>query len=92
MFLFMKYDKIFFCTLPQKDYWSIAMYFRFILPIILKRINTLFYVDADTLCLKECNKFFDINLKDNVIGAVLDVKKSWKKKRKSFRFKEKFIF
>lgn len=82
----------FFCTLPQKDYWSIAMYFRFILPIILKRINTLFYVDADTLCLKECNKFFDINLKDNVIGAVLDVKKVGRKRERALGLKKSSYF
>lgn len=82
----------FFYTLPQKNYWSIAMYFRFILPIILKKINILFYVDADTLCLKECNEFFDVNLKNSVIGAVLDVKKVGRKREIALGLKNNSYF
>lgn len=82
----------FFCTLPKKEYWSIAMYFRFILPFILNKINTLFYVDADTLCLKECNEFFDVELKDNVIGAVLDVRKVGEKREKVLGLKKNSYF
>lgn len=82
----------FFYTLPQKEYWSIAMYFRFILPIVLKRIKTLFYVDADTLCLQSCTELFDINLGNNVIGAVLDIKRVRKKREQALKLRKNSYF
>lgn len=82
----------FFKSLPKREYWSIAMYFRFILPIILKNIKTLFYVDADTLCLKSCNELFDINLENNVIGAVLDIKRVRKKREQALKLKKNSYF
>ncbi|WP_302048289.1 glycosyltransferase family 8 protein [Megamonas funiformis] len=82
----------FFSSLPQKDYWSVAMYFRFILPILLEKIPKLFYVDADTLCLQRCNGLFDINLKNNVIGAVLDVKRVRKKREQALNLRKNSYF
>lgn len=82
----------FFKSLPQKEHWSVAMYFRFILPIILNKEKKLFYVDADTLCLKRCDSFFDINLENNVIGAVLDIKRVRKKREQALKLRKNSYF
>lgn len=82
----------FLYILPHKEQWSIAMYFRFILPIVLKKVKTLFYVDADTLCIKECNELFNINLKNNVIGAVLDIKRVRKKREQALNLNKNSYF
>lgn len=78
----------FFETLPIKDYISIATYFRFLLPLILKDIDVLFYIDADIICIKEASKLFDINLEDNIIGAVPDLYKMNNKRNNVLGLKE----
>lgn len=61
-----------FKQLPVFVHLPISMYFRFMLPILLKNVNKLFYVDADIICIKRANNLFDINLEENIIGAVPD--------------------
>lgn len=56
------------------------MYFRLILPIILKNVSTLFYFDADIVCLKNADKLFDLNLNKHIIAAVPDLK--WLQKKR----------
>ena len=58
--------------LPVFVHLPVSMYFRFILPILLKNIDKLFYIDADIICLKEASKLFDIDLNKNTIAAVPD--------------------
>ena len=39
-------------SLPTQTHLPISTYFRFILPLILKDIDKLYYVDADIICLQ----------------------------------------
>ena len=61
-------------NLPTEYQWTIATYFRFILPLIIKDNKRFLYVDSDILCLKNISKLFDINLNNNIIAAVPDLK------------------
>jgi lipopolysaccharide biosynthesis glycosyltransferase len=89
--IYILYDNI-FNELPVKIHWSKAMYFRFILPEILNSIEKVFYFDADIICLKKAPKFFSIDLKENIVAAVLDVKRIALKKEKIFKLKENSYF
>lgn len=61
-----------FKQFPVFVHLPISMYFRFILPILLKNANKLFYIDADIICIKRANNLFDIDLEKNIVGAVPD--------------------
>ncbi|WP_278848000.1 glycosyltransferase family 8 protein [Megamonas hypermegale] len=50
----------------------ISMYFRFILPMLLKNIKNLLYIDGDIICLKKADNLFDLDLEEYVIAAVSD--------------------
>ena len=58
--------------LPVFIHLPISMYFRFVLPVLLKDISKLFYIDADIICLKNAENLFDVNLNENIIAAVPD--------------------
>ena len=62
-------------SLPTQTHLPISTYFRFILPIILKNIDKLYYVDADIICLQNADELFNISLNNNIIAAVPDL--SW---------------
>ena len=49
-------------NLPTQVHLPIATYFRFILPMILKDIDKLFYIDADIICLKKALDLFNIDI------------------------------
>ena len=59
--------------LPTQTHLPIATYFRFILPLILDNVDKLFYIDADIICLQNADDLFNINLNNNIIGAVPDL-------------------
>lgn len=61
-----------FKNFPVFVHLPISMYFRFILPILLTNVNKLFYVDADIICIKKANDLFNIELEENIIGAIPD--------------------
>lgn len=56
--------------LPTKKQWPISTYFRFLFPFIIKNVDKLFYVDADIICLNNAKNLFEIDLENNIIGAV----------------------
>lgn len=85
-------NKVSFEDLPVTDYWSKAMYFRFIIPQILKKEEKVFYFDADIICLKDASELFNINLNEKIVGAVLDIKRVARKKEKIFNLKENSYF
>lgn len=62
----------FFANLPVKINLPIPAYFRFILPLILKEYKKIFYIDADILCLKNAEDFFNIKLDNYIIAAIPD--------------------
>lgn len=81
-----------FKQLPIKDYISLATYFRFMLPVILKGIDKLFYVDADIICIKDANSLFEINLENNIIAAVPDIERMNKKRNKILELENHIYF
>lgn len=78
--------------LPTQTHLPIATYFRFILPLILKDINKLYYIDADIICLQNAQKLFSINLANNIIGAVPDLPWMNKKRNHALSLKKHVYF
>lgn len=78
--------------LPTQTHLPIATYFRFILPLILDNVDKLFYIDADIICLQNANDLFNINLKDNIIGAVPDLPWMNKKRNKALNLRNHIYF
>lgn len=79
-------------NLPTQTHLPIATYFRFILPLILKNIDKLYYIDADIICLQNATKLFNIDLKDNIIGAVPDLPWMNKKRNQALSLKNHIYF
>lgn len=66
-------DISFFKQLPSRLSFPLPTYFRFILPLILKDLNKVFYIDADILCLNSANDLFNTDLDSStIIAAVPD--------------------
>lgn len=57
-------------NLPTKTGLPLPTYFRFILPLILKQHQKFYYIDSDIICLKNADDLFNIQLNNNIIGAV----------------------
>lgn len=69
-------------SLPTKAHLPLPMYFRFILPMILKDVKQLIYIDADIVCLNQADEVFNMDLQGNVIAAVPDLEKMGKKRNR----------
>ena len=52
------------------------MYYRIILPIILKNLDNIFYIDADVICINNACELFNIDFKNKIILAITDTKKT----------------
>ena len=78
--------------LPTRKYLPIATYFRFILPIIIKNIDKIFYIDADIICLKNAQELFDIPIDNYIIGAVSDIKRMNVERNLALGLKEHVYF
>lgn len=61
-----------FENLPVFVHLPMSMYFRFMLPILLKDVNKLIYIDADIICIKEASELFNVDLNNDIIAAVPD--------------------
>lgn len=79
-------------TLPTQIHLPISTYFRFLLPLVLKNIPTLYYIDADIICLKDTNELFNINLGNNIIAAVPDLPIMNAKRNKALNLVEHLYF
>ena len=78
--------------LPTQTHLPIATYFRFILPLILDNVDKLFYIDAHIICLQNADNFFNINLNDNIIGAVPDLPWMNAKRNKALNLRNHIYF
>lgn len=66
--------------------WSIAIYYRVLLPLLVKNVKKLIYVDADVICMKNALNLFKINLEnEEIIGAVASVK--WFSEKQNLKLK-----
>lgn len=85
-------DSDFFKNLPIRDHIPVSTYFRLILPLLLKNVDILYYIDADIVCLKNANEFFEINLENNIIGAIPDLGKTANKRITALDLKKHIYF
>jgi lipopolysaccharide biosynthesis glycosyltransferase len=58
--------------LHTRDYYSKSTYFRLFIPELYKDIDKALYLDCDLVLLSDVAELFDIDLKDNLVGAVSD--------------------
>lgn len=85
-------DSEFFKNLPVRDHIPVSTYFRLILPLLLKNVDTLYYIDADIVCLKNANEFFEVNLENNIVGAIPDLGKTANKRIMALDLKKHIYF
>ena len=55
-----------------RDYYTSAIYYRLFIPDLFPAYDKIIYLDCDTVALDEIGKLYDIDIKDNYIGAVAD--------------------
>ncbi len=55
-----------------RDYYTSAIYFRLFIPDLFPQYDKGIYLDCDTVAIEDIGKLFDIDIKDNYIGAVAD--------------------
>lgn len=53
-------------------YWSVEMYYRIVIPIIMRNYKRVLYLDSDTICKKDIIPFFNTDFEDKQIIAVID--------------------
>ncbi len=59
--------------LPTEERWSVAMYYRLMLPDILpEEVNRIIYVDVDVIINKPLNELFDTDLEGKLLCACED--------------------
>lgn len=74
-------------SLPVLNHYSIAIYFRLLLPLILIKIKQIIYLDADIVCINSINELIELDLKNYIIAAVPDVE--WTSEQKIQKLKLK---
>ena len=57
--------------------WSKAVYYRFFIPKIFSRYEKVLYLDADIVILCDIAELYNIELGDNLIGAVPDIPRQY---------------
>lgn len=85
-------DISFFKQLPSKLSFPLPTYFRFILPLILKNKDKVFYIDADIICLNDATELFNASLEDNIIGAVPDTIDTANSRNKALKLENHIYF
>lgn len=78
--------------LPIFNHYSIAIYFRLILPILLKKEKQCIYIDADILCINNSKELFKLNIDENIIAAVPDVEYTAKNRIAALKLKDHVYF
>lgn len=58
--------------LYTRDYYTNTTYYRLFIPNLYKEYDKALYIDADTVILDDIAKLYNINIKDNLVGAVTD--------------------
>ncbi|HDZ5091127.1 TPA: glycosyltransferase family 8 protein, partial [Campylobacter jejuni] len=54
------------------NHFTIAMYYRFFIPSIFKNYKKIIYLDCDAILLDDISSLYTIDLKENLLGVVLD--------------------
>ena len=82
-----------FLSLPVSNYFPISIYFRLILPLIVKNTNIIKYLDADIICLNRIDiEFITKNIQTKTILAVPDVSYMQKNRCKALNLNNHIYF
>ncbi len=54
------------------DYFTLTIYFRLFIPLMFPQIDKGIYIDSDVVVTSDIAELFDIDIKDNFIGACRD--------------------
>lgn len=55
-----------------RDYYTSAIYFRLFIPELFPQYDKAIYLDCDTVALTDIGELYAADIKDNLIGAVVD--------------------
>ena len=58
--------------LDVRDYYTITTYYRLFLPDLFPSINKAIYIDSDIVLRSDIANLYNIDLEDNLVGAVAD--------------------
>ena len=61
-----------FSSLHTRDYYSKSTYYRLFIPTLYPEIDKALYLDSDLVVVGDISKLYNIDLKDNLVGAVHD--------------------
>jgi len=64
---------------PELEHVTQEMYYRYILPDVLADEDRTIYSDVDVLCVGDMRPLWEIDLKGNILAAILDDKTGWKR-------------
>lgn len=78
--------------LPTQFSYSLATYFRLMMPIILPGLKNLLYLDADIICLQNLNGLFGIDMSDSLATVIQDVDRVAEEKSRELELKYKKYF
>lgn len=87
-----KIDTSYFEKLPTRINFPTPTYYRFILPLLLKKLDKVFYIDADVICVNDASEMFNSDFEDNVIIAVPDTEESNEERNKALMLKKHIYF
>jgi len=54
-----------------RDYYTDTIYYRLFIPSILPNLDKVVYLDSDTVVVGDVSELYNIDLKDNIIGACM---------------------
>lgn len=80
-----------FKNLPVKSHFPRAIYFRYLLPLLIQS-GKILYIDADIINLKPLTKLADLDLGDNIIAVVRDLEWMEKKRCKALGLTDMYYF
>ncbi len=58
--------------LRAHNYWSISMYYRIFIPLLMQKYKRVLYLDSDIVINGDIEQFFNIDFEDNEIIAIRD--------------------
>ena len=61
--------------LSAKSYWSVEMYYRIFIPVIMNKYDKVLYLDSDTIFNNDIHDLFNIDFEDKEIIAISDTVK-----------------
>ena len=78
--------------LKEDLHWSIAAYYRILIPFLFPYDKKVLYLDSDVIALDDVSKIIDVDLENKQIGAVIDYDTECYTKKRIKYFKEKMNF